>query len=43
MIRNPALFGHRDIAFVDEAHFSFANDSSQYQTFFAHLKLINPI
>jgi len=42
MIRNPALFGHRDIAFVDEAHLVSANDSSQYQTFFAHLKLINP-
>src|SRR5258706_15511235 len=42
MIRNPQMFGHRDIAFVDEAHLVSANDSSQYQNFFAIMKLINP-
>jgi DNA repair protein RadD len=42
MIKNPTLFGHRDIAFVDEAHLISDDESSQYQTFFALLKLINP-
>jgi DNA repair protein RadD len=42
MIKHPDWFGHRDIAFVDEAHLVSANDSSQYQTFFAQMKLINP-
>lgn len=42
MIKNPSLFGHRDIAFVDEAHLVSAEESSQYQTFFALLRLINP-
>lgn len=42
MIKQPAMFGHRDIAFVDEAHLVSAEESSQYQTFFAFMKLINP-
>jgi len=42
MVKQPALFGHRDIAFVDEAHLVSAEESSQYQTFFAFMKLINP-
>ncbi len=42
MIKHPDWFGHRDIVFVDEAHLVSAEDSSQYQTFFAFLKLINP-
>lgn len=42
MIRHPDYFGHRDIAFVDEAHLVSAEESSQYQTFFAFMKLINP-
>jgi DNA repair protein RadD len=42
MIKQPQLFGHRDIAFVDEAHLVSADDSSMYQTFFAYMKLINP-
>jgi len=42
MVKHPALFGHRDIAFVDEAHLVSAEESSQYQTFFAFMKLINP-
>lgn len=42
MIKHPDYFGHRDIAFVDEAHLVSAEESSQYQTFFAFMKLINP-
>ena len=42
MIKHPMLFGHRDMAFVDEAHLVSAEESSQYQTFFAMMKLINP-
>lgn len=42
MIKHPALFGHRDIAFVDEAHLISGNETSQYQSFFATIKLINP-
>lgn len=42
MIKHPQMFGHRDIAFVDEAHLVSAEESSQYQTFFAFMKLINP-
>lgn len=42
MVKNPSIFGHRDIAFVDEAHLISQNDASMYLTFFATLKLINP-
>jgi len=42
MIKHPDWFGHRDIAFVDEAHLVSAEESSQYQTFFAFMRLINP-
>lgn len=42
MIKHPDWFGHRDIAFVDEAHLVSAEETSQYQTFFAFMKLINP-
>jgi len=42
MIRNAPAFGHRDIIFVDEAHLVSAEESGQYQTFFALMKLINP-
>lgn len=42
MIKHPAMFGHRDIAFIDEAHLVSAEESGQYQTFFAFMKLINP-
>lgn len=42
MIKHPDWFGHRDIAFVDEAHLISGDDSSRYQTFFAFMKLINP-
>lgn len=42
MIKNPALFGHRDIIFIDEAHLVSGNESSQYLTFIATMKIINP-
>jgi DNA repair protein RadD len=42
MIKHPDWFGHRDVAFVDEAHLVSAEESSEYQTFFAFMKLINP-
>lgn len=42
MIKNPSIFGHRDIAFVDEAHLISQDESSQYLTFLATMKLINP-
>ncbi len=42
MIKHPAMFGHRDIAFVDEAHLISGDDTSQYKSFFATMKLINP-
>lgn len=42
MIKHPDWFGHRDIAFVDEAHLVSDEESSQYQTFFSFMKLINP-
>lgn len=42
MIKHPDWFGHRDIAFVDEAHLVSDEESSSYQTFFAFMKLINP-
>jgi DNA repair protein RadD len=42
MIKHPDWFGHRDIAFVDEAHLISGEESSEYQTFFAFMKLINP-
>lgn len=42
MIKNPTLFGHRDLAFIDEAHLVSQEDSSQYLTFLATMRLINP-
>lgn len=41
-IRDPSRFGHRDIIFIDEAHLISQDDSSQYLTFLAVMKLINP-
>lgn len=40
--KDPARFGHRDIVFIDEAHLLSDDESSQYSTFLATLKLINP-
>jgi DNA repair protein RadD len=42
MVKHPDWFGHRDIAFVDEAHLMSGDDDSRYNTFFAFMKLINP-
>ncbi|MES2382442.1 MAG: DEAD/DEAH box helicase family protein, partial [Bacteroidota bacterium] len=42
MIKNPQLFGHRDVVFIDEAHLISDEESSQYQTFLGFMKLINP-
>ena len=41
-IKNPMVFGHRDIIFIDECHLVNQDESSQYQTFLAAMKLINP-
>jgi DNA repair protein RadD len=41
-IKDPARFGHRDIIFIDEAHLISEDESSQYLTFLATMKLINP-
>jgi DNA repair protein RadD len=41
-IKNPGLFGHRDIIFIDECHLVSQDDSSMYLTFIATMKLINP-
>lgn len=41
-IKNPAIFGHRDIIFIDEAHLINQDDASMYLTFLATMKLINP-
>lgn len=41
-IKNPSIFGHRDIYFIDEAHLVSQEESSQYLTFLATAKLINP-
>jgi len=42
MIKNPMMFGHRDIIFIDEAHLISTDESSMYVTFLAAMKLINP-
>lgn len=42
MIKNPMMFGHRDIIFIDEAHLISDDDDSQYLTFLSAMKLINP-
>lgn len=42
MIKNPSLFGHRDIVFIDECHLISTDETSQYLTFLATMKLINP-
>lgn len=39
---NANVFGHRDIMFIDEAHLVSDNESSQYLTFIATMRLINP-
>lgn len=42
MLRKVGLFGWFDIIFIDEAHLLSDDDSGEYQTLLAFLKLINP-
>jgi len=42
MIKNVALFGHRDLLFVDECHLIGKSEAALYNIFIAGLKLINP-
>jgi DNA repair protein RadD len=42
MYRDAASFGHRDVAFVDEAHLVNQDEASMYQKFFSVMKAINP-
>lgn len=42
MCKHPAIFGHRDIIFIDEAHLINQHDTSMYKTFLSTMKLINP-
>jgi DNA repair protein RadD len=41
-IKNVSCFGHRDMAFIDEAHLVSDDESSMYLQFLAELRLINP-
>lgn len=40
--KHPSIFGHRDILFIDECHLVSDEESSQYLSFIATLRLINP-
>lgn len=42
MTRNPQQFGHRDMIWIDEAHLVSQEENSQYLSFLAIMKLINP-
>lgn len=42
MIKHPSMFGYRDMIFIDEAHLVSQDDSSQYLSFIATMRLINP-
>lgn len=42
MIKNPVIFGHRDLIFIDEAHLVSQDEASMYLTFISMMKLINP-
>jgi DNA repair protein RadD len=42
MARNPQMFGHRDMIWIDEAHLVSQEENSQYLSFLAIMKLINP-
>lgn len=41
-VKNPMIFGHRDIIFIDECHLVNQDESSQYLKFLSVMKLINP-
>lgn len=40
--KGAAVFGHRDIIFIDEAHLVSDDESSMYLSFLSTMKLINP-
>lgn len=40
--KKAVLFGHIDLVLVDECHLVSPNKSTQYQKFFAALRLVNP-
>lgn len=42
MVKNPVMFGHRDLLLVDEAHLISGADSSQYDLLIRGLKSTNP-
>lgn len=42
MIKDPMRFGSRDLIFIDECHLINQDETSQYQSFLACMKLINP-
>jgi DNA repair protein RadD len=42
MVKTPALFGHRDLVLVDEAHLISGKDSSNYGKFIDSLRTVNP-
>lgn len=41
-VKQPMLFGSRDIIFVDEVHMVNQDENSMYQNFLSVMKLINP-
>lgn len=42
MVKNPALFGHRDLMLVDECHLIGKNEAAIYNLFIQGLRNINP-
>lgn len=42
MVKNPELFGKRDLLFIDEAHLLSPNDDTNYIKFITGLRKINP-
>lgn len=42
MYRNPEIFGHRDILFIDECHMISPKDETMYRKFINGLRAINP-
>ncbi len=42
MVKNPAIFGHRDLLVVDEAHLVSPSADTSYLTFIMELMKINP-
>jgi DNA repair protein RadD len=42
MVKNPEIFGRRDIMFIDECHLVSPNEESNYQTLIKEWRKINP-